>query len=74
MPFSDIPINCSAEIFQAISDVPMAHQTSCHSAKKKSVDEVCADYFFLHPQAITGYQNKIVDKYYVVRCAQLLHN
>ncbi len=33
-----MPMNCSAEILEAINDAPMAHQVNEPSAKKKSVD------------------------------------
>jgi hypothetical protein len=37
-PDPDIPIKCSAEILDAISDAPIAHHVSEPSARKKSVD------------------------------------
>ena len=36
----DIPIKCSAEILEAISDAPIAHQVSEPSARKKSFELV----------------------------------
>jgi hypothetical protein len=37
-PLPDMPINCSAEIFDAIKDAPIAHHVSDPSARKKSVE------------------------------------
>ena len=37
-PLPDIPMNCSAEMLEAISDAPMAHHVSEPSAKKKSFE------------------------------------
>ena len=44
-PEPDIPIKCSAEIFDAINEAPMAHQVSEPSARKKSFELVVADFF-----------------------------
>jgi hypothetical protein len=44
-PFPLMPINCSAEILDAIKEAPMAHQVSDPSAKKKSL--VSIEPFFL---------------------------
>ena len=33
-PFPDMAINCSEEMFEAISEVPIAHQVREPSAKK----------------------------------------
>ena len=46
-PEPDMPIKCSAEILEAISDAPMAHQVRAPSAKKKSVELEVPDFFFL---------------------------
>ncbi len=46
-PDPDMPIKCSAEILEAISDAPMAHQVSDPSARKKSFELVLTDFFFL---------------------------
>jgi hypothetical protein len=40
-----MPIKCSAEIFDAISDAPIAHQVSEPSARKKSLELVVAAFF-----------------------------
>jgi hypothetical protein len=45
-PEPDIPINCSADILEAISEAPIAHQVSDPSARKKSLESV-AVFFFL---------------------------
>ena len=37
-PSPEAPINCSAEIFDAIKEEPMAHQVKDPSAKKKSLE------------------------------------
>jgi len=42
-PEPDIPIKCSAEIFEAISEAPIAHQVSEPSAKKNSLVLISAD-------------------------------
>ena len=44
-PEPDIPIKCSAEIFEAMSEAPMAHQVREPSARKKSVELVADDFF-----------------------------
>ena len=36
-PEPDIPMNCSAEILDAMREAPIAHQVREPSAKKKSV-------------------------------------
>jgi hypothetical protein len=41
-----MPIKCSAEIFEAIREAPMAHQVSDPSARKKSLESVVEDFFF----------------------------
>jgi hypothetical protein len=41
-----MPINCSAEILEAIKDAPIAHQVNEPSAKKKSCVAVAVDTFF----------------------------
>src|SRR5262245_11120342 len=46
-PLPDIPINCSAEILEAISEAPMAHHVSDPSARKKSVEVSCWRFFRL---------------------------
>ena len=45
-PLPLMPINCSAEIFEAIKLAPIAHQVNCPSAKKKSFVLVVAEFFF----------------------------
>jgi hypothetical protein len=45
-PDPDIPMNCSAEMFEAISDAPMAHHVSEPSARKKSVVDASLRRFF----------------------------
>jgi len=45
-PFQLIPINCSAEIFDAIRLAPMAHQVSEPSARKNPF-ESCSLLFLL---------------------------
>src|SRR5690606_29704157 len=40
-----IPMNCSAEILEAISDAPMAHQVNFPSARKYSFVDSLADRF-----------------------------
>ena len=37
-PEPDMPINCSAEIFDAIKEAPIAHQVRDPSARKKSFE------------------------------------
>ncbi len=41
-PEPDMPIKCSAEMLEAISDAPMAHQVSDPSARKKSLESPVA--------------------------------
>jgi hypothetical protein len=38
-------MKCSAEIFDAISDAPIAHHVSEPSARKKSLESVVFDFF-----------------------------
>ena len=38
-----MPINCSADILEAIKEAPIAHQVNWPSAKKKSVELAVAD-------------------------------
>jgi len=46
-----MPMNCSAEILEAMSEAPMAHQVSDPSARKKSWDaETVSFFFFLYTQ------------------------
>ena len=40
-----MPIKCSAEIFDAMSDAPMAHHVNEPSAKKKSFELAVFDFF-----------------------------
>jgi hypothetical protein len=40
-PDPDIPIKCSAEMFEAINEAPIAHQVSEPSARKKSLESIC---------------------------------
>ena len=55
-----IPMNCSAEIFEAISDAPMAHHVSDPSARKKSFRIVVGILFLLiYPVSVESYQYKI---------------
>ena len=42
-----MPIKCSAEILDAISEAPIAHQVSDPSARKKSLESVLAERFLL---------------------------
>jgi hypothetical protein len=44
-PDPDIPIKCSADIFEAMSEAPMAHQVNEPSARKKSLESAVADFF-----------------------------
>ena len=44
-PEPDIPMKCSADIFEAISEAPIAHQVNEPSARKKSLELVLADFF-----------------------------
>jgi len=46
-PDPDMPMKCSAEIFDAISDAPIAHHVNEPSAKKKSVDDFEPELLFL---------------------------
>jgi hypothetical protein len=46
-PEPDMPIKCSAEIFDAMSEAPMAHQVREPSARKKSFESVVFDFFLL---------------------------
>ena len=45
-PDPDIPIKCSADILDAMSDAPIAHHVNEPSARKKSVDDFEPDLFF----------------------------
>ena len=42
-----IPIKCSAEILEAINEAPMAHHVNEPSARKKSLELACFDFFLL---------------------------
>lgn len=44
-PEPDIPMKCSAEMFDAISDAPIAHQVSDPSARKKSLESMLFAFF-----------------------------
>ena len=44
-PEPDIPMNCSAEILEAIMEAPMAHHVSAPSARKKSADDTTSARF-----------------------------
>ena len=46
-PLPLIPINCSAEILEAIKEAPIAHQVNWPSAKKKSWVFTLAVFFLL---------------------------
>ena len=46
-PDPDMPIKCSAEILDAISDAPMAHHVREPSARKNSVELLLTDLLFL---------------------------
>ena len=49
-PEPDIPIKCSAEMLEAISEAPMAHQVREPSARKKSLVLEEVPCFFLKTQ------------------------
>ena len=44
-PDPDMPMKCSAEILEAISEAPMAHQVNEPSARKKSFNAMLLDLF-----------------------------
>ena len=44
-PDPDMPMKCSAEMLDAISEAPMAHQVKEPSARKKSFESIWADFF-----------------------------
>jgi len=59
-----IPMNCSAEIFDAMSEAPIAHHASEPSARKKVF---CISSFFLflviYPKSVTGNNNDVGKEY-----------
>ena len=44
-PEPDMPIKCSAEILEAISEAPIAHQVNDPSARKKSLESIFFAFF-----------------------------
>ena len=73
-PDPDIPIKCFAEILEAISDAPIAHQVSEPSARKKSFESVLADFFLLINIISVGRNSDEINKEYnVVRSGQSVH-
>jgi len=43
-PEPDMPIKCSAEILDAMSEAPIAHHVSEPSARKKSPESISLDF------------------------------
>ena len=67
-------MNCSAEMFDAISEAPMAHQVSEPSARKKSVVEASGRFFLLvNPVAVGGDDDEIDQEDRVVDRVELVH-
>ena len=61
-----IPMNCSAEILDAINEAPIAHQVSVPSARKNALASCSLFFFFYKSNNHSRYNNKINNENHVV--------